>query len=843
MNSKQGQTFSKINTNKKKSYRIYSINNYATALQNFIDNDYEEYTFAKLIKQLQTDNYYHFRAHNATQYIFFGDVDHCPFQIDEIRTMLNTFLLQNYGLSFDENEFKYTINDAHPDSYHYSIPKWNASTEKIKEIQEKFSKQHADKFAFVNNKGKHCSMIDTTVYSEHWFRCPNQSKGKLNEDGKHIIKNGKLCNFIIDYIPKNSVNINDIVAVSQNTEQLKLTKHNEKSKQTDNSQVAHEAFENSSNGEVIVYGKNDMLSTTMTKPELYKKMFDECYKQNRFEEYKYWINVGMAIKNTFNDEDEGVELFNYYSAKGSNYEGFEKTKCKYKTFTRRTKSGYTIATVYYYAIEDNKPKFIEILSKNTFELGQTDICQYLKMIAGHKFLYKITGDNVYRLYCFNGQFWQNDDTIMKKCISTELYNFLKMVLIEVYWNSADFAKLKLKIDKLKLVSFKKDIVETYKEIGVDNNVKFDDKWRLLGFTNCVYDMEEECFREYRYDDYISITTGYDWREPTEDELQTVTKMIQTIMPIEDERNLYLQILSTSIEGRCLEKFIIFNGSGGNGKGVIDDLLVIALGHYALMGNNAILFECSKTGSNPEKANIHKKRLVIFREPSEKHKFENSVVKELTGGGTFSARSHHEKETEKDLHATIIVECNKKPLFTEDPTNAEIRRIIDLYFRSTFTEDTKLLDDTKHIYLANSEYKTKEFQEKHKYALLKILMDEHKKYYKQNNSMLTIPSQIEERTKLYLELSCNIVQWFKDNYEFANDRSICKLKDIFENFISSTYYCNLSKAEKRRYNKTFFVEYFETNVFLKKYFHVYRNVNCIKDWKLIDKDANDNILLV
>lgn len=450
------------------------------------------------------------------------------------------------------------------------------------------------------------------------------------------------------------------------------------------------------------------------------------------------------------------------------------------------------------------------------------------MIAGKKFIYKIIGENTYKLYCFNGKYWQNDDVILKKCISSELYDFLKMILIEVYWNQKEFNACKTKIDKLKVLSFKKDIIETYKEFGVDDSINFDDKWKLLGFNNGVYDMEDEIFREYKYDDYISITTGYNWREPTDSEIKTIQNLINNIMPIEEERILYLQILATALEGRCLEKFIIFNGSGGNGKGVINDLLLMALGNYALLGNNAILFECSKTGSNPEKSNIHKKRLVVFREPSEKYKFENSIIKELTGGGKFSARTHQEKETEKELYATIIVECNKKPLFSEDPTNADVRRIIDIYFRSTFTDNESLIDKDKFIFLANSYYKTKEFQEKHKFALLKILMQEHGKFYKKNNSKLCIPKSVEERTQNYLALSCNILQWFKDNYSYEKN-SICKLKDIFNDFIQNTYYFNLSKSEKRKYNKSFFVDYFETNIFLKKYFVKIHDTYCIKDW--------------
>ena len=356
-------------------------------------------------------------------------------------------------------------------------------------------------------------------------------------------------------------------------------------------------------------------------------------------------------------------------------------------------------------------KTIRFLQNRGYEINKSlelnNICEQIKKNFGYKFIYKVINGE-YKLYCYNDKYWQTDDVLMKKYINSELYDDLKKMVVSLYWDRDDFQTIKKKLDKLKTLPFKKDIVETYKEFGVNNDVKFDDKWWLLGFNNSVYDMETEQFREYKYDDYVSMTCGFDWREPTDDELKTMNSIIESIMPIEEERSLYLQILCTALEGRCLEKFIVFNGSGGNGKGLMDDLLLTALGQYGILANNGILFETSKTGSNPEKANIHKKRLVIFREPPEKNKFENSIVKELTGGGTFSARSHHEKETEKELNLTMIVECNKKPLFSEEPKDAELRRLIDLYFRSTFTTDHSMIDPSKHIYMANSIYKTKDF---------------------------------------------------------------------------------------------------------------------------------------
>lgn len=195
-----------------------------------------------------------------------------------------------------------------------------------------------------------------------------------------------------------------------------------------------------------------------------------------------------------------------------------------------------------------------------------------------------------------------------------------------------------------------------------------------------------------------------------------------------------------------------------------------------------------------------------------------------------------------MNLTIVVECNKKPLFAEEPRNAELRRIIDFPFRSTFTTDTSLINKEKHIYLANLIYKTKEFQNKHKYALLKILFNQHKKYYKENNSILTLPRSISDRTKAYLESSCDIVQWFKDNYVETQDKKvICKIKDIYDIYVTSEYFFNLPKADKRKQTKSYFGEYVENNIFFRNYYkdrcNNIRNVLC--GWEKIHDDLSED----
>lgn len=44
-------------------------------------------------------------------------------------------------------------------------------------------------------------------------------------------------------------------------------------------------------------------------------------------------------------------------------------------------------------------------------------------------------------------------------------------------------------------------------------------------------------------------------------------------------------------------------------------------------------------------------------------------------------------------------------------------------------------------------------------------------------------------------------------------------------------------EKRKYNKTYFSNYIQTNQFFKKYYHerIYGIKNCITHWKIKDDD--------
>ena len=80
----------------------------------------------------------------------------------------------------------------------------------------------------------------------------------------------------------------------------------------------------------------------------------------------------------------------------------------------------------------------------------------------------------------------------------------------------------------------------------------------------------------------------------------------------------LQLLSTGLINKSYQKFIVFNGSGANGKGLLNKFLNKTLGNFFYKGNNDTITNPKlKTGANPEIANMHLKRYVCYSEPSEK----------------------------------------------------------------------------------------------------------------------------------------------------------------------------------------------------------------------------------
>jgi len=456
------------------------------------------------------------------------------------------------------------------------------------------------------------------------------------------------------------------------------------------------------------------------------------------------------------------------------------------------------------------------------------------------FIHKYPKNFIYnsnKLYHFNNVYWKIDDnksiinnfidTIMYKDIQTELskYNdYLQDYLQDdnkkslEHW--ANVSKYRQTAQKLRNIKFRIDLIKDIQFKLNNDDIIFDNKPYLYAFNNKIFNIQTGEIIKPNYEDYISITTGYDYTDKNIDELKIqLNKIIDTIFKQEDIKKLYLTLLSTGLSGIPLEKFIIANGSGGNGKGLLNELTEIMMGNYCYILPSQILLQNIKTGANVEIFNMNKKRLVITREPDDEQLLNCSTIKEICGGNNINARDLYSSNTKTTLNLTLIMECNKKPKLSET-TDAMARRILDIPFKSKFVDKCnydKMNEKQKEgVYIINQYYKTNDFKEKYKIALFHILLEHHIEYCK-NDNILPMTDEIIQRNNDYLKNSNEMINFMLDNYIITdNENDKITLKDIYNKYKYSDLYCNLSKLKKRASSFKNFILEIQENTYLKNF---------------------------
>ena len=347
----------------------------------------------------------------------------------------------------------------------------------------------------------------------------------------------------------------------------------------------------------------------------------------------------------------------------------------------------------------------------------------------------------------------------------------------------------------------KNVVDAFKEYLNHRKDDFDmdDKPYLLAFKNKIYDFKTKEFREQRKEDYITMSCGYNWIEPTQGQMDLIKELIETIFVNPEIRKCYISILRNACIGICAEKFIIANGGGRNGKGVLNDIMRCALGKYAYKGTCDTLCGKIKAGANPEVANFHKKRFITFAEPDTQYPINTATMKELSGGGELNARQLYSGNTKTILEAIIVLESNEKPELngTDADSIALKERIRDVLFESSFTAKCDdEVDTDNYIFKQNPYYKSTEFQQSHRCALLKYIMDY------EGIDVIYTPPCVAERSQEYL-LGNDKIYGFVSNKVIPEKDSWVKISELYSLFKLDDSYINMNKSDKRKYNLAYF----------------------------------------
>lgn len=218
---------------------------------------------------------WHYQIRKTEPVHFYIDIDE-KHEYD-INTLLS-HIRDYFGL--ENEDLKTTRNSAKDFSFHIDIPKRYGLIDDI----------HSHIKQIVKKYNWNPEQYDTSVYCKRPYRMPFQAKPASNgkpfaKNAKHIITNGNTIDFILNYIPEDSIKLESL---APEVEPVKKTK-----KQSPTN--------------------NKTSTTTKANPNLAKII--ECLSVERATDHKTWLDVGFGLKNIETSDDENLKLFVDFSKK------------------------------------------------------------------------------------------------------------------------------------------------------------------------------------------------------------------------------------------------------------------------------------------------------------------------------------------------------------------------------------------------------------------------------------------------------------------------------------------------------------------------------------------------
>ncbi|MCV2877595.1 phage/plasmid primase, P4 family [Sedimentimonas flavescens] len=141
------------------------------------------------------------------------------------------------------------------------------------------------------------------------------------------------------------------------------------------------------------------------------------------------------------------------------------------------------------------------------------------------------------------------------------------------------------------------------------------------------------------------------------------KFLRQIQPDAEMRAFLQRWLGMSMTSILVQKLAFFYGSGANGKSVLVDLIARIMGDYSATAKIESLTGKNKRGGSdatPDLVPLIGARMVRASEPEEGERFQEGLIKELTGGEPILVRALHSDFVEVRPQFKLTISGNHKP---------------------------------------------------------------------------------------------------------------------------------------------------------------------------------------
>ena len=547
----------------------------------------------------------------------------------------------------------------------------------------------------------------------------------------------------------------------------------------------------------VAINKKFVLTTRRRKPKLTDqnletvKILVDLLQQYRAEITGRWLEVGYCLHNI----DQG--LLDVWIEFSKRSDRFKEGECEQLWGTFKDE-GLGMGSLHRWAKLDNP--------QNYKETQRLRIGSYiLKSITGttydvarvvyemFKFQYVCVSIKFNTWYEFKNHRWVEMDSaigLRKKISNDVLDEYLRIVshYNECAIHEIDDDKYQY-LDKSKALS---DVTYKLRDFTFKEKVfkecytffynkefmtKLDANPYLIGFENGIYDLSKGTFRDGRPEDYVTLSTGNDYKEfnDDDDEVLAIYKFMNEILPLEPVRNYVWTLLSSFLVGKNKDQnFHLWTGIGGNGKSILVSLFERAFGGYCVKLPVTLITQKrgASNAANPELARTRGKRFASMQEPDEKEQINVGIMKELTGGDMIMARQLFKEPIEFRPQFKLVLCCNHLPSVPPDDIGTW-RRIKVVEFISRFVKNPNPNNPYEFPRDNTLEDKIVDWKE----AFMHILLNYYKKYVEVGS--LNEPKEVTAATDEYQKMSDVYIEFVEDKLvQTSNKDCILKLEDAY-----------------------------------------------------------------
>lgn len=483
-------------------------------------------------------------------------------------------------------------------------------------------------------------------------------------------------------------------------------------------------------------------------------------------------------------------------------------------------------------------KWDEVLEKQKETINKTEMLikpEELDEYHLTKALLKLCPNYVWveeKLYKYDGIIWKEDrskESIeLCKDISLKLKPFLKEKYETIkdnnLWEEQELKVLENFIKKIDNASFERNIVKQSKKIITNNDITFDKPKNLIAFLNGVLDTENLIFEEKPPQNfYLSQQINYNFKPEllekefiNEDVKSEIMEFFTTITKDTPSRDHLIMSLASTLRRENKEQlFINLQGSGGNGKSVIREMMSCVFDNLSAKLSADYFTEKNKKtgGANADLLLLKNKYFVYVEELDESMPFQSERFKNITDG-KISARNLYSKDVENFEIGRVFCFCNDPQKFTSID-QAIVRRSLYYHLDKNFVSNPKKINERKVDISLTERFKT----EKYRDEFLLILIEYLRKYNETN--LLEMPLTIKKDIDRYLNQADTVREFYNEYLEITeNQADRVKVKDIYDTF--KNYLIEIEDTEKR--------------ISLKKFTDKLKNLGA-----LIERKAGNNFM--